>query len=611
MKVKLLLKAVGIKMKQSRSFGKRMSKSYFSLFLVFILAISSTLAWFVQHQTAELTSGVLEFQSASSLRINKDNTSANRILIEDAVLDEASSVDGRNLFFPVGESFNNTTAEMFFRDANKGDQNVHYIYKDFHLKGSSGPTAVYIKSYQITISTYNSTTGTTSVTSDGYDAVYHDELTINYDANGKPVSQTLPRDNCPIRIAFISDSAQTPVVIDPSAQVDKYVDDCDAVSLIDDDGSPFEILRTRADSFSSYYYGRSPLFTIPGGQDLPVALVVWLEATAGNCDEYMGKRITIDIDIESNFSDMEKITFVDDVWGDSGSGDHWISNPELPENITPIFACSYVDPNSDPNDPRTKTVIMEHESTYEWTAYIPKKAVTDISFYRLTVKNNTTQGTIYNSWHTCEGVNGMLGSGINNAWFDSNFPVPEGSTSPKNLQESRQRIDQDGNKVNETVYTATHGNGFGSTTVTSERLSPCIGYWGHVTSGVSGNSGSESGNTGGGGGAGDASTTYTINLAVNVAQQTWIYSNVNDSASGSSFWFSTENGQQYQMNKAGSNRFEWSGSLDEGDKITTFYINSSAGVSYRTWPASPPFEVVANWNVTYEVNRDNNKMIKQ
>ena len=152
--------------------NKKLAKSYITLFLVLLLSLTFSFAWFTKLNVAETSSELLQFQSASSLRINKDKSIANKITIPAFTLDEASSLDGRNIYFPLGESFNTNTAEMFFREGNKGDENVHYVYKNFELKGTSGNTPVYIKSYKIQV---------------GED-VYEDELKV-VDSKGDPISE--------------------------------------------------------------------------------------------------------------------------------------------------------------------------------------------------------------------------------------------------------------------------------------------------------------------------------------------------------------------------------------------------------------------------------------
>ena len=292
MDLKSKIKSLTFNVKKRYKGSKKIIKSYVSLFLVLILALTSVFAWFTQKEAAKLYSNNMEFQSASSLRINKDDAGGKKIIIHNVVLDEASSLDGRNIYFPLDKSFNANTGEMYFREGNKGDQNVRYVYEDFPLRGTSGNTPVYIKSYQVKVDEAD------TPHDPGVNATYHDHLEINY-SNGKPSSQNLPPDHCPIRLAFISDSGEKPVVIDPSAQVVNYVDNSvDAVSLIDENGVPTTVNtytnNNNWNSFATYYYGNTPLFIIPGGQELNVTLVIWLEGTLSDCEKYIGKKISAD-----------------------------------------------------------------------------------------------------------------------------------------------------------------------------------------------------------------------------------------------------------------------------------------------------------------------------
>ncbi len=526
---------------------------------------------------------MLQFQSASSLRINKDKFSANKITIPAFTLDEASSTDGRNIYFPLGESFTGNTADMFFREGNKGDENVHYVYKNFELKGTSGNTPVYIKSYEIKIEEADDPHDS------NVNAVYHDQLKVGYDDQGRPSTQDIPRDNCPIRMAFIADSGVAPVVIDPSAQVIDYVDNTsNAVTRVDDNGVP----TTKAsypdhnwNSFQSYYYGNTPLFIIPGGQTLDVTLVIWLEGSLPDCDKYIGKKISVDIDIESNFVDMDTITFYDDSQPDNSGGQaHWVSNDD------PIIACSYEDPFSDEKPKRWKTVIMSKSNSaqYTWTAKIPKKAVSNISFYRLSRTNGSTQSTIYNAWHTTESISTWItASSIPNNWYTSGH---------QDLQTTRQLWDSSTNTYNNAlVYTAVHGNGYSVTSNTAQRLAPCVGYW-NYSGGSGGGSSSGGGQSGGeqsGGGGGGSSSTYSV--AVIVDAKSWVESNVNG---GSTLHFTTSSGGDYFYSGHSGTHFEQTFTLNNGDEITGFYLKHSGG-SKTNLTVNSIFTVSRNVNVVY------------
>ena len=583
MNIKTFFKAMSIKARKSRAFSKKFVKSYVSLFVVLILGVTSTIAWFTQSDEVEISALNLEFQSASSLRINKDKSVSNNIKIDKFVLDEASSVDGRNLYFPLGASFSEDTANMFFREGNKGDENKRYIYKDFELKGTSGNTPVYIKAYRIEISDPE---GATAHDKD-VNGVYEDELVINYE-NNIPISQKIPPD-CPIRLAFISDSGEDPVVIDPSAMVIDYVENSNAVTLIDDSGNPMTE-KTATESFASYYYGKKPLFVIPSGQNLPVTLVVWLEGSLGNCDKYIGKQISIDIDIESNFAEMEEIKFVDGTKPDNDGGqEHWVSNDN------PIIACSYKDPFSD--EGRWKTIIMSRVSTdtstmdgYTWTADIPKKAVTDIAFFRLNKAGDSEpKGTIFNSWRTAENIRAMLGkANIPNNWYRTGSP---------DLQTTRQTFDSDGNKYNALIYTAVRGNGHGITNDSDKRLSPCVGYWNYESSGGGGNTNPTQPTTSGGGG--DTSTSYKI--GVYVQTKDWVDQNVQ---SGIRFFCTTESGKDYELTRTGDKYFSGSFTMSKGDKIVGFYLLYQGGSKSKIYAVTSKFTVSRECNVTFTMNND-------
>ena len=566
--------------------NKKIAKSYFLLFIIVLLALTSVFAWFTKVDSARFRGEQFEFKSASSLRINKDKYSANRITIPEFTLDEASSLDGRNIYFPVGESFNTTTSEMFFREGNMGDENVHYVYKNFELRGTSGNTPVYIKSYKIQVG----------------DDVYQDELKVEDDDSGKPNRQLLPPDHCPVRLAFIADSGVKPVVIDPSAQVIDYVDNSSgAVYLTDDNGVP--TLETTYpnynwNSFSTYYYEHTPLFVIPGGQKLNVTLVVWLEGTLENCDDYIGKPITVDIDIESNFAEMDTITFVDGTIGDTDSNVHnWIDN--LDNDKEPIIACSYKDPYSD--EGRWKTVIMRKTKTRtgtsssdagsEWQAEIPRKAVTNISFYRLNPHNGDNQATIYNAWHTRDKVMEMVNPAIPDDWYNNGGVVGK-TNSP--LQTTRQFFDSSTNtNDNSLVYTAVHGNNYSTTSAENERLSPCIGYWNYTA-------GSGSSSTGGGGqqsgGGGSTVTNCELKVIVRLPDgKSWV-------STGDSLGFETDAGNTYYFaNSWGDNGKynELTATIPAGEKIVRFckasngtnYYPFSGGTTTFTVPNSSSFTV--------------------
>ena len=429
---------------------KKLAISYVSLFLVFTLVLVTTMAWFTVKDTASINSQAFSLESSAALRVNDGQEDlSNHLVVKDFKLEEASSVDGRNMFFPSEGNFKDSTSAMKFREGTVGDRNKTYVYKDFKLNADSDMTNVYIKGYNITIVSADRKTVLGKF--DGSTEIIRDD-------KGVPVNQKV-YDPCPLRLAFITDSSKTPTVIDPSALIDEHAKNYNAVSSTNMVGSPTTKLSSRKTFSDFYFYSGESLFTLLGQKPLDVTLVAWFEGAYEDqsvYDKYAGASVTIDVELESNYNDMEAITFIDKTKGDDGKENPWIKTNDC------IVTMQYKD-----TDATQKTVVMkdlgEVNGYNTWTAALPKDVITDISFFRFSTTNNI----IYNSWHTKKDVNNEL-SDTAKGWIDDN--VDNKDLYP--LQESRI---VNGNRS--LVYTARRGNGYGKTDSTFERLSPCIGYW--------------------------------------------------------------------------------------------------------------------------------------
>lgn len=429
---------------------KKLAISYVSLFLVFTLVLVTTVAWFTVKDTASINSQAFSLESSAALRVNDGQEDlSNHLVVKGFKLEEASSVDGRNMFFPSEGNFKDSTSAMKFREGTAGDRNKTYVYKDFKLNADSDMTNVYIKGYNITITSADGKTVLGKF--DGSTEIIRDD-------KGVPVDQKV-YDPCPLRLAFITDSSKTPVVIDPSALIDAHAKNYNAVSSTNMNGSPATKLSSCKTFSDFYFYSGESLFTLLGQKPLDVTLVAWFEGAYEDqsvYDKYAGASVTIDVELESNYNDMEAITFIDKTRGDDGNEKPWIKTDDC------IVTMQYKD-----TDATQKTVVMkdlgEVNGYNTWTAALPKDVTTDISFFRFSTTNNI----IYNSWHTKKDVNGEL-SPTAQGWIDDN--VDNKDLYP--LQENRI---VNGNRS--LVYTARRGNGYSKTDNTAQRLSPCIGYW--------------------------------------------------------------------------------------------------------------------------------------
>lgn len=456
---------------------KKVTTSYVALFLVLSIFAVSTFSWFTIRDTATIDSDTFSLESAAGMRVNKGEEIRNTITVKQAKLKEASSVDGRNMFFPVDRGYGDKgqsvdTSEMKFREGTVGDKNDGYIYSDFTLTGQTGgQVEVYVKSYKVEVT--NKYTKKTEV----YDGATH----ITVDGNKKPSTYLAYQNPCPIRIAFIRNSAEASTVIDPTAIIDNYADECQAVSSVNSLGSA-TTTKAKGRSFSDYYFGTgAPLFTLDGLKSQNITMVAWLEATGENCDAYEGQEVSITVELESNWKDMEYVTFVDNTVGDTEAGKtKWVGND----------GCFLVMTYYDENFANPKSVVMSESKRdgnkpIEWIAYLPKDKKTNISFMRYSkVKekikldgiHDVKVGRIYNVWHTTADVNDWIaannsGNGVNAYKWSHEINKEHG------LQKYRTDDGTENGKIENTYY-AVHGNGYASTTTVAENVAPCIGYWG-------------------------------------------------------------------------------------------------------------------------------------
>ena len=468
---------------------KKVTTSYVALFLVLSIFAVSTFSWFTIRDTATIDSDPFSLESAAGMRVNKGEEIRNTITVKQAKLKEASSVDGRNMFFPVDRGYGDKgqsvdTSEMKFREGTVGDKNNGYIYGDFTLTGQTGgQVEVYVKSYKVEVK--NKNTGNTEV----YDGATH----ITVDNNSKPSTYLAYQNPCPIRIAFIRNSAEASTVIDPTAIIDNYADECQAVSSVNSLGSA-TTTKAKGRSFSDYYFGTgAPLFTLDGLKSQNITMVAWLEATGENCDAYEGQDVSITVELESNWKDMEYVTFVDKTKGDADNDQdtelRWVGNA----------GCFLVMTYYDENFQNPKSVVMSESKSdgkkpIEWIAYLPKDKITNISFMRyskvkekikLDGTNDVEVGRIYNVWHTTADVNTWIAankSGNGKKAYDWSLDINKNGLQTYRTDDGTAT----GNKEN--TYYAVHGNGYGDTPTVAENVAPCIGYWGTKYANSSGGS---------------------------------------------------------------------------------------------------------------------------
>lgn len=355
---KRLVVAVANATSQCRTDRKKMVLSIVSLFLTVTVLISSTVCWYILMQATGDT-GSISLRTDNGLRIN-DLGESLESAAKNSYLLPASSVDGRNIFFPSdGDSFSNQTSDMIFRTANAGDKNYSYIQYDFELMAEENYTGIYLD---------------TSEDPDNSDkpCTYIGFKNGNEDWSN---NSDLLRKSRAIRAAIYYEGIEDnkPIVF-TTQQVAK---ETEAVSVIDNnDGSFLSTATQRAVPFRNYSYGQRQLAIMNKGEKRRFSLIIWLEGTLAECtDDLMGLEIDMNFKFTTSWENTEEIIFEDQT-----------TNHAVETYLNAHHDCAlvlyYDNPTHDINNYKFNLYKRETGSSGnpQWYCNIPGNAIADLEF---------------------------------------------------------------------------------------------------------------------------------------------------------------------------------------------------------------------------------------
>lgn len=297
------------KEKRSVYFNKKtvrqMLMSLVSLIIVFVVITSMTFSWFT-NKTSTLNVRTFTLDCGKGLRVNDSGTSQMSFSQVNKNIIPASSVDGRNLYFPTdGSDFSSQTEKMTFRSANAGDKNVNYIQIDFTLTAQQNHTALYIDDKKTSIQVRDSN-GT--------------EYSVNKAAS--------------LRAALWSSTAEngvpnTPIVFNSTANTVRTA----AVADIDySTGAFIASGRQVAHAFSEYAFGGTPVATLSKGVETKFSYIIWLEGTDPKCtDSIKAKDIQIELAFTTSWDKTQTIRLEDGT--DNAEIKTLLTRPENPYSL--------------------------------------------------------------------------------------------------------------------------------------------------------------------------------------------------------------------------------------------------------------------------------------
>lgn len=264
------------------------------LLLAVMVVFGTTFAWIEGGRKASTMGENCSVEAGAGLQFigiaESDINGGILNLPNDVVLEDCSSVDGRNFFIPTTGSIRpenanpneSNTSNLVFRSGLDSDVNSKYISKDFIIKSlespnTNGTTPIYIGSGS-----------TFSCTGDAADRLKAFRVSINFNDGTDPVVI------CP-GLTFEASRSHK------------------AVQSINDSGTTVSTVSDSVAPMSDYFYGNEPVFLLPNGETRRVTVTLWLEGTDDACtsQNVAGKNVNMNLILSTEDKNMRTITFVD------------------------------------------------------------------------------------------------------------------------------------------------------------------------------------------------------------------------------------------------------------------------------------------------------------
>ena len=332
--------------------------SVVSLVVASSVMVNISYSWFSM-KTSTLEAQTYKLDCSKGLRVNDSGTSRMQFKQVTGYLTPASSVDGRNLYFPTdGSDFSNITEQMTFRSSNVGDKNKNYIQIDFTLTAQQNHTALYINDAKTSIKLK--------------------------DQNEQDSDYTTNKAAC-LRAALWSSTAQngvpnTPIVFNSTANTVRTaaIEDVDRAT-----GAFISFGRQTARPFSDFAFGGEPVATLSKGVETKFSYIIWLEGTDPKCtDKILSKDIQINLAFTTSWDKTQNIRFEDH------TPNHWVTekvNPTVPgaeKTYNLYLRYNEVDSqgNSTGNVTEFNMYKYNEQSNSVWSCNIPGDMHKNISF---------------------------------------------------------------------------------------------------------------------------------------------------------------------------------------------------------------------------------------
>jgi len=322
---------------------KQIIMSVAALLLVLVMGVSFTYSWIEGGNKAYVDGDVIQISADSSLTMIQAGKNTSSIIIPTCDLQEVSSADGKNFFFPTADNTSSDTSSMTFREGTMGDVNSKYISLDFDLIAGDTATDVYLGAGTI------------------------------IQCDDKNVTNAL-------RMAFFTNDGSILKVFKPT-QMPGVDMSYSPITSITEVGTS-TTTETSTEAYGDYYFkgtDSTPVFQLEKGETQKLTLAIWLEGTEFEGNTIADTDISIYIDFTTTVDDLIKYTFIDNCHsrGDA-SVNNWVHN-NIEDGTSNYQTMMYIYDNT-----AKRYYALEKLNDTTWEGYIPK-SVSNFYFRRYSI----------------------------------------------------------------------------------------------------------------------------------------------------------------------------------------------------------------------------------
>ncbi len=340
--------------------NKKLVIAFLALLEACLLICAATFSWIEGSNHAKVETDASAVTAGAGLSFTDlDGNGISTVILPGVNLQDCSSVDGRNMFFPTTTTFSNTTSSMTFREGVDADVNTKYIMKEFYMSAYAG-SKVYI----------DNSSSVTGMTTDQLKA---------------------------LRISINFNDGSTPILLCPGVQWTGYTESDNAVASIAEDGVA-STSRTTAYPLAYYSYNNNkPVAELASGATKRVTVSVWLEGTDPNAiqSNYNTSALNISLKLTTARDYTKNVKFVD------YSPNRWVDD-KASDGVSDcyMFAIDMGDAKGSTNYSSGVAYMLKKQSDgITYTAMIPE-TVGDVIFARYDPTNSSNSYNVWGNYKT-------------------------------------------------------------------------------------------------------------------------------------------------------------------------------------------------------------------